>query len=1085
MVTFGVLGPLVAEGGHGPVRLRGPRHRAVLARLLIARRRVVPVRLLVDDLWEDPPPGAVGAIQTFVAALRQAIEPDRPPRTPARLLVTEAPGYALRAAPDAVDAWRFESALTEAGELLAAGRSGETLTRLDTALTLWRGPAYSEFAEEHWARGEITRLHELRLLAVERRAEAALALGRAAAVAADLLAHVADHPWREHAWRLLALALYRAGRQGDALDALRRARAALVSDLGVDPGPELRQLEADILAHAPGLTAPVPGPPPVRAEPAEAPVRPLLVGRESELAQLTSAAATVLAGRRLGLALVSGDAGAGKTALAEALTATLADRGWTTAWGRNPEHEGAPAAWPWTQILSRLTEAGHPQAPATNGPPTGPDDPAAARFLVHRAVMSYLGGVAGRGPLLLVLDDLHRSGEETLALLTTLVTEPVAQPMLIVGTFRTTEISSGLAELLGRAARAEPARVYLGGLPETAVADLVRATAHRDVAEDTVRVIHERSGGNPFFVRELARLFDTEGGTALSAVPAGVRDVIRHRLAALPEATRTVLRQAAVIGRDVDLDLLIPLAGDEDLVLDTVDSALLMGFLVECGPDRSRFAHALVRDTLYEEVSMARRARWHATVAETVERLRPADVATLAHHFLLADSRSAAARAARYAGAAAEQAERRFAPREAVRLWRAAIAAHDRSAAGDVRIRLELVMGLVRALAVTGDLESARRHRADAITVAEELGDPELTARVIGAFDVPGIWTANDDPTMAEQVVAVTERTLTALPDHLTAERGRLLSTLAMELRGTGSARGPEAAGEAESIARRLGDPALLAFALNGRFMHTFGRAGLARERAAIGRELVALAAEHDLVTFEVLGHLILIQAHAAPAEFDTADEHAAAADRLAERHELPLVGVFTDWYAALRLAAAGRTVEAETGYRTAAARLGGTGMWGMEKGILQLALLCLRIQERRPAEVDLGADWGPYLDWVRPLGLLTAGDHAGALVAAQAVPESPHDLLYEARTCLTAMTAIGVRDRPTMERVYADLLPAAGELAGAGSGLLTLGPVAGYLGRLATALGRSAEAREHHRQAAVVAEKAAPLRRPPAPSAR
>ncbi|MEV7027076.1 winged helix-turn-helix domain-containing protein, partial [Kitasatospora sp. NPDC093558] len=109
-VRFGVLGSLTAQGDdNAPLDLKGPRHRAVLARLIVARRRVVPVARLVDDLWDEPPAGAVGAVQTFVGALRRALEPDRPPRTPARLLVTDGPGYALRAAPDAVDAWRFEA----------------------------------------------------------------------------------------------------------------------------------------------------------------------------------------------------------------------------------------------------------------------------------------------------------------------------------------------------------------------------------------------------------------------------------------------------------------------------------------------------------------------------------------------------------------------------------------------------------------------------------------------------------------------------------------------------------------------------------------------------------------------------------------------------------------------------------------------------------------------------------------------------------------------------------------------------------------------------------------------------------------
>ncbi|WP_344529809.1 AfsR/SARP family transcriptional regulator, partial [Streptomyces rectiviolaceus] len=172
-VEFGVLGPVMAWDGAGDALvLKGPRHRAVLARLIVARRRVVPVARLVDDLWLDPPQDAIGAVRTFVAALRRAIEPERPPRTPARLLVTEGPGYALRAEPGTVDAWRFEQAVTAAATL----PPHEALDRLEEAIGRWRGPAYAEFTEEAWARAERSRLGELRLHAVERRAEARLDL---------------------------------------------------------------------------------------------------------------------------------------------------------------------------------------------------------------------------------------------------------------------------------------------------------------------------------------------------------------------------------------------------------------------------------------------------------------------------------------------------------------------------------------------------------------------------------------------------------------------------------------------------------------------------------------------------------------------------------------------------------------------------------------------------------------------------------------------------------------------------------------------------------------------------------------------
>lgn len=253
-----------------------------------------------------------------------------------------------------------------------------------------------------------------------------------------------------------------------------------------------------------------------------------------------------------------------------------------------------------------------------------------------------------------------------------------------------------------------------------------------------------------------------------------------------------------------------------------------------------------------------------------------------------------------------------------------------------------------------------------------------------------------------------------------------------------------------------------MAFALNARFMHTFERAGLAAERARIGAELVDLAARHELVTFEVLGHLILLQASCALADLVTADAHARAADRLAERYDLPLVGVFTQWYAALRLAVCGHRIEAEVAYRAAHARLRGAGMPGMEQGLLPLALLALDPE----ATGAPSPDRGPYEPWIRPLVLLGTGRREEAAAALRRVPEPPHDLLYEARLCLVARAAVALADRATMERVYTGLLPAAGELAGAGSGVLTLGPVARHLGDLATALGRPVEAAAHYEMA-------------------
>ena len=191
-------------------------------------------------------------MQSYVSHLRRALEPGRAARAPAGVLVTSPPGYALRLGREAVDAWSFEDEVHRAAGL---DDPAAVHSRLSAALASWRGAAFEEFSGLPWADLEASRLEELRLTAAEMRADAALRLGRAAQTVADLSRMTAEHPLREEAWRLLALALYQSGRQGDALAALRRARARLAADLGVDPGPALRELEEGILAQAPHLSA--------------------------------------------------------------------------------------------------------------------------------------------------------------------------------------------------------------------------------------------------------------------------------------------------------------------------------------------------------------------------------------------------------------------------------------------------------------------------------------------------------------------------------------------------------------------------------------------------------------------------------------------------------------------------------------------------------------------------------------------------------------------------------------------------------------------------------------------------------------
>ncbi|MET8544586.1 AfsR/SARP family transcriptional regulator [Kitasatospora sp. NPDC004799] len=367
---------------------------------------------------------------------------------------------------------------------------------------------------------------------------------------------------------------------------------------------------------------------------------------------------------------------------------------------------------------------------------------------------------------------------------------------------------------------------------------------------------------------------------------------------------------------------------------------------------------------------------------------------------------------------------------------------------------------LARTLALAGGdaLVHSRRERLAAALAAERTADPFLTARVIGAYDVPALWSRADDPEQSRAVVAAAERTLAALgPDGPADLRARLLATIAVESRtadlcGAESERARHAALRAEALARDLADPALLAFALKGVFLQSFARPGLAAVRDETGAEILDLATRHGLANFAVLGRLVRLQSASALGDLDAATAHAEAAERLAAGTEAPLVPVLTGWFRA-RAAAERSTrpggpsaAEAAQRYRAAENALRDAGMPGLHRGLFPLALLGLRLLHDRPAPTDPHLDWGPYRPWARPLVLLAQDRGEEARSALAAVPDPPHDHLQEALWCLTARAAVRLGERAVAARAAAALRGASAEHAGAASGLLTLGPVARYL---------------------------------------
>ena len=249
MDEFRLLGPLEAVVDGSPLRLAAEKPRALLALLLLNRNRVVPTERLVDELWgEEPPARATKALQVYVSQLRKALGPER--------LVTRSPGYELRVDEDELDVARFESLAAAAREQLSAGNARAAATDLREALDLWRGPALREFRSEPFAEIAAARLEDLRLGAVEDRLQAELDTGEAARVVPELEELVAAEPLRERPRELLMLALYRAGRQADALDLYRRTRDLFVNELGIEPGHGLRELEQAVLRQDAALRAP-------------------------------------------------------------------------------------------------------------------------------------------------------------------------------------------------------------------------------------------------------------------------------------------------------------------------------------------------------------------------------------------------------------------------------------------------------------------------------------------------------------------------------------------------------------------------------------------------------------------------------------------------------------------------------------------------------------------------------------------------------------------------------------------------------------------------------------------------------------
>ncbi|MET7456846.1 BTAD domain-containing putative transcriptional regulator [Streptomyces sp. NPDC005574] len=1068
--------------------------------LLAARQEVVPVDRVTDGLWRGAPPAkALVSLHAYVSNLRRLLEPQRPPRTPSAVLVTCPPGYALRLPREAVDAWRFEDRVSQARDAPAA----EARVLLAEALGWWRGPAFHEYLDEPWAAPEVARLTELCAQARELAVAADLRTGHVAEAVLAAGALVRQGPLREEGWRLLALAQWACGRQADALASLRRATRTLRDELGCDPGPDLAELEHAVLTRrldvlraavprtATALTAPEPaldapdgseihevasGTPELVRD------QDLFVGREAELAAVEQAART--ARHTGGAVLVTGEAGAGKSALLARLAGRLRSAGWTVVIGRCPQDEGAPPAWAWVEALGALAQVTPPQRPhelsaLLHEPQTVTavtrDEATAGRFRMHRAFATWLRTAAGRQPLALLVEDLHRADSETLALLEA-ATQVTGVPLLTVASYRPAEVGEHLGKTLAHLAPGAPSRVPLGGLRPADVATVVAAVCGEPVDDATVRALAERTGGNPFYVLESARLLAGEGAlVAVSEVPQGVRDVLRRRLALLPVNARSAVRLAAVAGLESDVALLVDAAeGDEDAVLEGLDAAVSADLLTEPGPGRVRFVHALVRDTVYTDLSGLRRARLHDRIAQQLHRHRPHDLAALAHHFAHSGSVANASLAVDYALRAAELAERRYAHDVAVELTEQALQAHLAAAPDDEAHPDDTVTLLVRLLGAqlrAGSTEAARHTRRRAVELAVRAQRDDLVAAVYAAWTEPSPWRSRLEGLFDRTALARLER---LADDHTLddATRARVLQVLVDAVAAEDAPRALEAAHAQLALARAHGEPRLLASALMTSAKLLPHEAQGAARTPLVG-ELRRLAREHDLPAYRwVCEHL---DGMTAATRNDPAGlrRHSADGLRLAHRYRMVWAQGIAATTSAMLATITGRFDEAEAGYAEAGGLLQRVGA-DYATGPRTLGLMTIRLAQGRTTDVapiarELYDTVGPPVAVAHALVLA----RLGRLEESAAVTLSPRpvtDHLYGVELDYRCELAVLHNDLDAAGMLVPHLLPLREQLAGAAGAAYATRPLAHALADLYRLLEERQAAADHYTLAERVA---------------
>jgi DNA-binding winged helix-turn-helix (wHTH) protein/tetratricopeptide (TPR) repeat protein len=873
----------------------------------------------------------------------------------------------------------------------------------------------------------------------------------------------------------------------------------------------VNEREARRAAHRPRADA---GPRPLPPRDAAAAV---FVGRETVLERLESALEDAAAGRGR-LVLLFGEPGIGKTRTAQELAERARARGFEAVVGRCYQGEGAPAFWPWVQILRACTEDVHDDELAGVIGPSGdalahlvpalaarlpaplpplPASPDEARFRLFEGVSGFLARRSGTRPLLLLLDDLHWADKPTALLLRFLAGQLPGLRILVVGAYREVELRRGspLSDVLGDLTREPHAeRVPLRGLDREAVARFIEAATGAPCDEALASAVAEVSLGNPFFLNETVRLLSAEGPLDAHAsrrawdasLPQGLRDVVGRRLDRLSEECNRVLTLASVVGIEFGFNVLERLADTgADRLLEILEEAVRSRVIAESHESLGRYAfsHALIRQSIYEELSTPLRVRLHRQLGEVLEEIYrdapEAHLDALSHHFFQAAPGGDVDKAIDYAMRAGRSALALLAYEEAAQQFARALQALDLRVPDDETRRCELLLALADAWDKAGERGRMREVYSEAAERARRLQRPDLLA--LAALGFAG---RTERATPDTGMRALLEEALDALGESEPGLRARILGylvgtppyNLCVEQRDAMSQR-------ALALARASGDPLALETALAARGFAMLGPDHV-DERLSVATELLELASRSDHPEMQISALETLIRSHLLLGDIREAERAIARYQRIADALRQPVYRFLSSFYRVARALSTGRLDDAEAHIREgfelgSAAQHPATGpiFWGQWLWLAQERGDADGFERANEAIVGaLGTEWvsgsmSTILDSLVPHAALLRGRRDEARRLLRGLPIEGLAALPRDEHWLTAMSSFAeliaaLEEREHAQVLYGLLLPYA-RLNAVHDLLRTdRGAVAHYLGVLAAVLDRPEEAAVHFESA-------------------